>query len=136
MNRRNFLQALGLGGSATALQACGLDDNLYFTPVEHILPYVVRPENTTPGMPTFYATCVGLGPRAWPVLAHHRDGRVINLSANRRAPVPPLVPGAQLLEIQRHWSPDRILDPQQGGQAAEWGPATSALADGVKAARA
>ena len=26
MNRRNFLQALGIGSSASALSACGLDD--------------------------------------------------------------------------------------------------------------
>ena len=49
MNRRNFLQALGLGTSASALSACGLDFNRYYTPIEQILPYVVKPENVTPG---------------------------------------------------------------------------------------
>ena len=52
VNRRDFLKALGLS-SATAATACGvLDDNRYFTPVEDLLPYVVKPEQITPGTPT------------------------------------------------------------------------------------
>lgn len=44
LNRRDFLKALGISGSASALSACGLDNNNYKTPVETLLPYVVKPE--------------------------------------------------------------------------------------------
>jgi molybdopterin-containing oxidoreductase family iron-sulfur binding subunit len=79
VNRRDFLKALGLGSSVSALSACGLDDNRYYTPIEQVLPYVVRPELTTPGTPSFFATAVASGPSARPLLARHRDGRVINV---------------------------------------------------------
>jgi 3-hydroxyisobutyrate dehydrogenase len=46
----------GITGGASALSACGLDTNRYMTPVEHILPYVVRPEQVVPGTFTFFAT--------------------------------------------------------------------------------
>ena len=39
MNRRDFLKALGLGTSVTAAQACNIDDNVYYTPIEQIIPY-------------------------------------------------------------------------------------------------
>ena len=51
MNRRDFLNALGLGTATAGLSACGIDDNRYYTPVEQILPYVTRPEQTTPTDP-------------------------------------------------------------------------------------
>src|SRR5688500_3529655 len=105
MKRRNFLKSLGFGGSVSALSACGIDDHVYYTHVEQILPYVVRPEQITPGTNIHFATSIGTGPRAWPVVAVHREGRVTNVSANRLAPVPPAVPASQLFELQRHYSP-------------------------------
>ncbi|MEQ1507440.1 MAG: hypothetical protein ABMB14_34745, partial [Myxococcota bacterium] len=115
MNRRNFLKSLGFGGSVSALAACGVDDNVYYTPIEHVLPYVTRPEQVTPGTNSNFATVIGTGPRAYPVVAVHRDGRVINVGANKLAPIPPLVPAAQLFDLQRHYSPDRITQPMKGG---------------------
>ena len=94
MNRRSFLKALGVGSGATTLSACGLDDNIYYTPIEQVLPYVVRPEQVTPGTPTYFATSIGTGPLAYPVLAIHREGRVTNVSANRQTPADPAVPAS------------------------------------------
>ena len=101
LNRRDFLKAFGLAG-ATAATACGWDDNWYRTPVEEILPYVVKPEQVTPGTPTFFATTITTGPNAWPVNGRHRDGRVVNVGANPRSPLANAVPKAALLELQRH----------------------------------
>ena len=36
MNRRDFLKTLGFGGSVSALSACHIDDNVYYTPVENV----------------------------------------------------------------------------------------------------
>src|SRR5687768_8639795 len=99
MNRRDFLKTLSFGGSVSALSACGIDNNVYYTPVEQILPYVTRPEQVTPGTNTHFATSVGKGPWAWPNVAVHREGRVINVGANKLAPAniaPPAVPSAFL----------------------------------------
>ncbi len=130
LNRRDFFKAIGLT-SASTLAACGIDDNRYLTPIEQVLPYVVRPDQVTPGTPTFFATSVGSGPDAWPVLARHRDGRVINVGAN-----PKLgsggVPKGNLFELQQHFSPDRIRKPLDGTTEIEWDAAIAKLAGLVK----
>jgi molybdopterin-containing oxidoreductase family iron-sulfur binding subunit len=137
MNRRNFLKALGLGTTASALSACdhGLDDNRYYTPVEQLLPYVVKPENIIPGVPTFFATSVTRGPEAHPVLARHRDGRVIHVGANKRAPYAPAVPKAALLELQKHYSPDRYKQPMEGTSPVTWDDAVPKVVAAVQAAK-
>ncbi len=135
MNRRNFLRALGVGGSTSALSACGLDDNRYYTPIENVLPYIVKPEQVTPGTPTFFATSVTTGPTAWPVLAVHREGRVVNVMANRTAPVPAAVPTEALLELQRHYAPDRLKGPTIGGEATTWEEGLGKLAGAIRAAK-
>ncbi|MFT4625708.1 MAG: Fe-S-cluster-containing dehydrogenase component/anaerobic selenocysteine-containing dehydrogenase [Myxococcota bacterium] len=139
MNRRSFLKALGLGGGVSAISACGIDDNRYYTPVEQLLPYVVRPEQTTPGTNTYFATSVLSGPDAYPVTAVHRDGRVINVDINSQARTGPAVGAAALFELQRHFSPDRIHSPLDGSSVAgiptDWEAALSKLGSAVKAAR-
>jgi Fe-S-cluster-containing dehydrogenase component/anaerobic selenocysteine-containing dehydrogenase len=136
LNRRDFLKALGFTGSASVVSACGFDQNYYRTPIEEILPYVVRPEQITPGTPTFFATTVTTGAQAFPVLARHRDGRVVNVGANAKAvPNAPAIPRAAFFELQRHYSPDRIKAPTAAGQAVAWDAALGQFADAVKAAR-
>jgi Fe-S-cluster-containing dehydrogenase component/anaerobic selenocysteine-containing dehydrogenase len=134
LNRRDFLKALGLAG-ATAATACGWDDNWYRTPVEEILPYVVKPEQVTPGTPTFFATTVTTGPDAWPVTGRHRDGRVINVGANRQSGLATGVPKAALLELQRHYSPDRLKGPMAGDEPLSWEDGLERLAGAVRKAR-
>ncbi|MFK7928836.1 MAG: 4Fe-4S dicluster domain-containing protein [Myxococcota bacterium] len=135
LNRRDFMKALGLAG-ATAATACAVDDNWYRTPVEEIIPYVVKPEQVTPGTPTFFATTVTTGPDAWPVNARHRDGRVVNVGVNRQlvasGAFPAAVPKSALLELQKVYSPDRIRGPRG---AASWDEALGQLAGLVKAAK-
>jgi molybdopterin-containing oxidoreductase family iron-sulfur binding subunit len=139
MNRRSFLKALGLGGGVSAVSACGIDDNRYYTPVEQLLPYVVRPEQITPGINTQFATTLLSGPAAYPVTATHRDGRVIGVEGNLQARVQPAVTSANYFELQRHYSPDRKKTPLAGssttGTPSDWDTALSTLASGVKAAR-
>ena len=136
MNRRNFLKALGLGSGASAVSACGLDDNRYYTPIEQVLPYVVRPEQVTPGTPTYFATSVGTGPSAYPVLALHREGRITNVVANRQTDAQAAVSTTDLFDLQRHYSPDRIRQPMVDGAPASWDDGLAKLADAVKGARA
>ena len=132
LNRRDFFKALG-AGSATTLAGCiPWDNNLYLTPIEKVLPYVVMPEQVTPGTPTFFATTVGFGPGAWPVVGQHRDGRTVMLGANREAPLANAVGSADLLELQRTYNPDRIKAPLKGGAEIDWDAAVSELATALK----
>jgi molybdopterin-containing oxidoreductase family iron-sulfur binding subunit len=136
MNRRNFLKALGLGSGVSAVSACGLDDNRYYTPVEQILPYLVRPEAITPGTSTFFATTVKTGPNAYPHTAAHREGRVISMNGNHQAPTVSAIPSSVFLEMQRNYSPDRLKAPKIGGAEKTWEEATQFVADGIQKARA
>lgn len=133
LNRRDFLKALGISSGATALSACGLDDNRYYSPVENILPYVVKPDQITPGTPTFFATSVTKGPHASAVLARHRDGRVVNVGANRRAPTSPAASTHTFFELQKHFSPDRFTGPVSGESAVSWEDGLSTLTEAVRA---
>ncbi len=136
LNRRDFLRALGLTSGTSVVAACGFDQNYYPTPIETVLPYVVRPEQIIPGNPVFFATTVTTGPAAFPVLARHREGRVVNAGSNPQAPLPPAIPKAALLELQRAYSPDRLKVPSAGGADTTWDDALSKVADAVKSARA
>ena len=132
LNRRDFLKALGLTG-VTAAGACnhGLDTNRYRTPIEDVLPYVVKPEQVTPGTPTYFATTIASGPDAYPVLAHHRDGRVINVASNPKSGMNRGIPKSAFLELQKMYSPDRLKAPMQGDAEVTWDVGLKALADAV-----
>ncbi|MCB9681353.1 MAG: 4Fe-4S dicluster domain-containing protein [Alphaproteobacteria bacterium] len=136
LNRRDFLKALGITGGASALSACGLDDNRYLTPIEHVLPYVVKPDQITPGTPTFFATSILSGPHARSVTSRNREGRVVFVSHNRFATGRPAVTSAEFFELQKLYSPDRVQGPSKGGTAVSWEDGVKELSAAVQSAKA
>src|SRR6478735_507369 len=77
-NRRDFLKYFGFSVSAVALAACNK------APVKNVIPYVIKPENITPGVPNFYATTTDTGVS---VLVKTREGRPIKIEGNTESPV-------------------------------------------------
>ncbi|WP_257666063.1 TAT-variant-translocated molybdopterin oxidoreductase [Parapedobacter tibetensis] len=73
--RRDFLKALGFGVGAVTLAACNR------TPVHKAVPYLIKPEEVTPGIPNFYASSFN----GQSVLVRTREGRPILLEANPAA---------------------------------------------------
>ena len=76
-NRRDFLKYFGFSVTAVALASC------YKTNVRHAVPYLVKPEEVTPGVANYYrSTCggcsVGCG-----VEVKVREGRPIKLDGSR-----------------------------------------------------
>ena len=76
-NRRDFLKYFGFSVTAVALASC------YKTNVRHAVPYLVKPEDVTPGVANYYrSTCggcsVGCG-----VEVKVREGRPIKLDGSR-----------------------------------------------------
>lgn len=75
--RRDFLKALGFGVSTVALAACNK------APVHKAIPYLIKPEEVTPGVPNYYTSNFnGLG-----VLVKTREGRPIKIEGNPNDPI-------------------------------------------------
>ncbi len=75
-NRRDFLKLFGFGLTAAAITAC-VDK-----PVYKAIPYVVKPENVTPGVASWYATtCQGCAASCG-LLVKSREGRPIKVEGN------------------------------------------------------
>ncbi len=74
-SRRDFLKVMGFSTAAVALAACE-------TPVNKSIPYVVKPEEVTPGVANFYASTFYDGHDYAAVLVKTREGRPIKIEGN------------------------------------------------------
>ncbi|MEX1185179.1 MAG: molybdopterin-dependent oxidoreductase [Gemmatimonadaceae bacterium] len=105
VKRRDFLKVLG-AGTATATIGCGTGE------VERLIPYLVSPDETVPGVSNYYATTCRECSAACGVLAETRDGRVIKVEGN---PQHPLSRGAICARgqaaVQGLYNPDRFRGP-------------------------
>jgi molybdopterin-containing oxidoreductase family iron-sulfur binding subunit len=113
MNRRDFFRVVGVSGTA-GLVACDPK-----SPAEQIYPYVVQPEELTPGIPTYYATVADGCSKGCSVLAKVREGRVIHIEANG-AHANAGVCAACTASIQETYDPDRAQSPMVDGEATTW----------------
>ncbi len=77
-SRRDFLKILGFSTAAVTLAACE-------APIVKSVPYVVKPENIMPGVPTYYASTIFDGYDYANVLVRTREGRPIRIDANKGA---------------------------------------------------
>ncbi len=74
-SRRDFLKVMGFSTAAVALAACE-------TPVIKSIPYVVKPEEVTPGVANFYASTFYDGHDYSSILVKTREGRPIKIEGN------------------------------------------------------
>src|SRR6218665_2879694 len=70
--RRDFLKCMGFSLAAATLAACE-------TPVVKSIPYVVKPEEITPGIANYYASTFYDGHDYASVLVKTREGRPIKI---------------------------------------------------------
>jgi molybdopterin-containing oxidoreductase family iron-sulfur binding subunit len=107
VGRRTFLKMLGSAGPAAALAACSV-------PTEHIIPYVVPPEQGIPGVAAWYASVCGECPAGCGTLVRTREGRPIKIEGN---PQHPVNRGALCVRgqasLQGLYDPDRIPGPRR-----------------------
>ena len=79
-SRRDFLKLMGFSFAITALSACS-------APPKKVIPYLVKPEEITPGVANWYAsTCAGCSAGCG-VLVKNRDGRPIKIEGNPEHPL-------------------------------------------------
>jgi len=106
VKRRDFLKVLGVGTAATTMLGCASES------VEKLIPYLVSPDQTVPGVSTYYATTCRECSVACGVIAETRDGRTIKLEGN---PDHPVNHGALCARgqaaLQGLYNPDRYRGP-------------------------
>jgi Fe-S-cluster-containing dehydrogenase component/anaerobic selenocysteine-containing dehydrogenase len=128
--RRDFLTLMG-ASMAMASLSCAR------RPVNKIIPYVVQPEEITPGVPNFYASTdpeTGEG-----LLVKTREGRPIKLEGNPDHPVNrgklSARTQASLLEL---YDPDRLQEPKAmsrkgASTGMDWAQLDAAVVEKLKA---
>jgi anaerobic selenocysteine-containing dehydrogenase len=112
-SRRAFLKVLGAAGATTAAIGCSSNTG------EKLIPYLVQPDETVPGVSNYYASTCRECAAGCGVLLEVRDGRTFKIEGN---PDHPLNRGALCsrgqASVQGLYNPDRYRQPmlRKGGK--------------------
>ncbi|MBM4195084.1 MAG: hypothetical protein FJ202_12005, partial [Gemmatimonadetes bacterium] len=126
VRRRDFLKVLGASGAAAATVGCYTDE------VEKLIPYVSSPDQTVPGVSTYYASTCRECAAGCGIIVETRDGRAIKIEGNPDHPVSRgALCGRGQSALQGLYNPDRFKAPmkRQGNALVEttWDDAISTL---------
>lgn len=113
-NRRDFLKFMGFGIAAAALASCE-------APVQKAIPYVVKPEEVTPGVANYYASTFFDGYDYCPVVVKTREGRPIKIEGNTLSE---MTAGGTSARVQASilslYDSERLKEPMMDGEASTW----------------
>lgn len=128
-SRRDFLKYLGFTTAAATIAAsCE-------TQVRKAIPYAIKPENVTPGVPLMFASTYVDGGEAVPVLVRTREGRPIKIEGNWDSK---LTQGATTARVQGSvlnlYDAARIKFPMVDGKESTWETVDKMVADALPAA--
>ena len=122
--RRDFLKFLGFSVAAATVAACE-------APVTKAIPYVNKPEDVTPGMPTWYASTYYDGVSYASILVKTREGRPIYIKGNKDFGITQGGTNAQIIaSVLGLYDSARLQGPTANGTESSW----SKVDDGVKGA--
>ena len=107
-SRRDFLKFLGFSTAAATLAACE-------APVNKVIPYVVKPEEITPGVANYYASTIYDGHDFASVLVKTREGRPIKLLPNKTCANARVQ--ASVLSL---YDSSRLKNPIKSESSSEW----------------
>jgi MoCo/4Fe-4S cofactor protein with predicted Tat translocation signal len=114
-NRRDFLKFFGFSVAAVSLAACNT------TPVRNIVPYLVKPEEVTPGVANYYNSICGACSTACGTTVKTREGRPIKMDGNILSPISKgglcATGQASILSL---YDTERLDGPTQKGSPIEW----------------
>ena len=110
-SRRDFLKFLGFSTAAATLAACE-------TPVNRSIPYVVKPEEITPGIANWYASTYYDGNDFSNILVKTREGRPIFIKGNGLANSAPN--SRVLASVLSLYDSNRLKSPMKNGEASNW----------------
>ena len=112
-SRRDFLKFLGFTTAAATLAACE-------TPVTRSIPYVVKPEEITPGIANYYATSLFDGFDSANVLVKTREGRPIKIQNNKLSKYNGHANARVNASVLSLYDSKRIQGPTINGEDASW----------------
>ncbi len=133
-SRRDFLKLVGTSAGAVAASGC-------YDHVEKLIPYVVQPEEITPGIAVYYASTCTECPAACGLHVKTREGRPVKLEGN---PDHPVNKGSLCARGQAsigwNYHPDRFRGPKRRNDRGDledisWEDAIALLAQKIGAAR-
>jgi Fe-S-cluster-containing dehydrogenase component/anaerobic selenocysteine-containing dehydrogenase len=131
VSRRRFLQLAAASFAFAGITGCTRQ------PPEHILPYVIPPEDVIPGRPKFYATAIPTPDGAQGVIVESHLGRPTKIEGN---PDHPASLGASSVHSQASvldlYDPDRATVILDNGQQKSWEEFRLALTNALNPIRA
>ena len=134
VTRRDFLTVMG-ASMAMASFACAR------RPVNKIIPYVVQPQELTPGNPLYFASTCRECAQSCGLLVKTREGRPIKLEGNEENPVNQgsLCARGQA-SVLNLYDPDRLKGPMKGSKdgsksSANWAEVDSLVVQALKEAK-
>lgn len=114
ISRRNFLTVMGASMALAGLASCR-------RPVEKIVPYVIPPENLTPGIPQYYATTMPLGVNSYGLVVESHEGRPTKIEGNKQHTSTRGSSSALMqAEILNLYDPDRAKNITHNGSTRTW----------------
>ena len=111
-SRRDFLKYVGFSTAVASLAACE-------GPVINSIPYLVKPDEVTPGVADFYATTMADGYDFANVLVKVREGRPIKIEPNKDSKEGNANARAQA-SILGLYDNNRLRGPKAKGEATDW----------------
>ncbi|MCI2228716.1 TAT-variant-translocated molybdopterin oxidoreductase [Polaribacter sp. MSW13] len=119
-SRRDFLKYVGFTTAAASLAACE-------GPVRKAIPYVVKPNDVTPGVADWYATSMADGYDFANVLVKTREGRPIQIMPNKDANGTTSA-RVQAAVLSLYDEKLRLQEPSKGGATITWSDADKEIA--------
>jgi molybdopterin-containing oxidoreductase family iron-sulfur binding subunit len=127
--RRDFLKFLGFSVAAATVAACE-------APVIKAVPYVMKPENVTPGMPTWYASTYYDGSSYASILVKTREARPIFIKGNADFGFSHGVVNAQIIaSVLGLYDSERLQHPLLKGKKSKWDDVDKKIKASLKTAK-
>jgi MoCo/4Fe-4S cofactor protein with predicted Tat translocation signal len=114
-SRRDFLKTFGFSVAAASLVASCTK------PVNKAIPYLIKPEEVTPGMANYYASSYFEGNEYCSVLVKVRDGRPIKIEGNNLSSISQQGTSARVqASVLNLYDDARFKTPMKRGEATTW----------------
>lgn len=124
-SRRDFLKFVGFSVAAASLAACD-------APVKKAIPYVVKPEEVTLGIPNYYASTYANGSDYCSILVKTREGRPIKIEGNELSTVTRGGTNARVqASVLSLYDSARLQQPMANKKRSDWASVDAAIAAGL-----